>query len=242
MKRNLLVLAALLATVATASAQTYRVHKTNGEVVKYQNDEVAYIDFVVEQKIEPVDLGLPSGTLWSPVNIGATQPEEYGDYFAWAEVATKEWYNWSNYTHCDEGNQWKMHSEPGTDIVGSDYDAAHVLWGENWVMPTSAQFSELFSICEKELTTLNDVKGYRFIGPNGNSVFFPLSGRYTDQYMDDTKVELTGSWGYYWSGTRYEYNDRDAYLLYIGGSSTTKLLSQSRYCGYPIRPVVKIEI
>ena len=35
---------------------------------------------------EWVDLGLPSGTLWASCNIGATSPEEYGDYFAWGEV------------------------------------------------------------------------------------------------------------------------------------------------------------
>jgi hypothetical protein len=32
---------------------------------------------------EYVDLGLPSGTLWATCNVGASKPEEYGDYFAW---------------------------------------------------------------------------------------------------------------------------------------------------------------
>ena len=30
-----------------------------------------------------VDLGLPSGTKWATCNVGASKPEEYGDYYAW---------------------------------------------------------------------------------------------------------------------------------------------------------------
>ena len=37
---------------------------------------------------EYVDLGLPSGLLWATCNVGATKPEEYGDYFAWGETPT----------------------------------------------------------------------------------------------------------------------------------------------------------
>ena len=33
-----------------------------------------------------VDLGLPSGTLWANMNVGATSPLEYGLYFAWGEI------------------------------------------------------------------------------------------------------------------------------------------------------------
>ena len=47
---------------------------------------------------EWVDLGLPSGTLWATMNIGASSPEEYGDYFAWGETQPKEVYNWSTYS------------------------------------------------------------------------------------------------------------------------------------------------
>ena len=29
-----------------------------------------------------IDLGLPSGLLWADCNLGATKPEEYGNYYA----------------------------------------------------------------------------------------------------------------------------------------------------------------
>lgn len=52
---------------------------------------------------EWVDLGLPSGLLWATCNLGAATPEEYGDYYAWGETATKEVYNWSTYKYCNGG-------------------------------------------------------------------------------------------------------------------------------------------
>ena len=46
---------------------------------------------------EYVDLGLPSGTLWATCNVGASKPEEYGDYFAWGETKTKETFAFEDY-------------------------------------------------------------------------------------------------------------------------------------------------
>ena len=43
---------------------------------------------------EYVDLGLPSGTLWATCNVGASKPEDYGDYFAWGETKKKDVYDW----------------------------------------------------------------------------------------------------------------------------------------------------
>lgn len=40
-----------------------------------------------------IDLGLPSGTLWATMNVGASSPEDYGDYFAWGETSPKEVYS-----------------------------------------------------------------------------------------------------------------------------------------------------
>ena len=44
-----------------------------------------------------VDLGL--SVKWATCNVGATKPEEYGDYFAWGEVEPKEKYDWSTYKY-----------------------------------------------------------------------------------------------------------------------------------------------
>jgi hypothetical protein len=45
-----------------------------------------------QQGHDYVDLGLPSGTLWATCNIGAENPWQPGDYFAWGETSTKAQY------------------------------------------------------------------------------------------------------------------------------------------------------
>ena len=51
-----------------------------------------------------VDLGLPSGTKWATMNVGAESPEDYGDYFAWGETETKSSYTLENYKWYDDVN------------------------------------------------------------------------------------------------------------------------------------------
>ena len=81
-----------------------------------------------------VDLGLPSGTKWANMNVGATKPEEFGGCYAWGEAKEKSANNWANYVHCD-GTEKTCHNL-GEDISGTKYDVAHVKWGGDWKMPT----------------------------------------------------------------------------------------------------------
>lgn len=48
---------------------------------------------------EAVDLGL--SVKWATCNIGATKPEECGDYFAWGETSPKDLYTAENYVYYD---------------------------------------------------------------------------------------------------------------------------------------------
>ena len=57
-----------------------------------------------ENYVEYVDLGLPSGTLWATCNLGASSPEEYGDYYAWGETEQKDYYDWDTYKFGEEFN------------------------------------------------------------------------------------------------------------------------------------------
>ena len=146
---------------------------------------------------EYVDLGLPSGTLWATMNVGATRPEEFGDYFAWGETAPKDEYTWENYKWCN-GNQWEltkycMVSDKGYNGFVDDKaeldpedDAAYVNWGPLWRMPTYEQACELLDNCTSQLTYRNDIYGVLVTGPNGNTLFFPLE--------DDGWWENGGGW------------------------------------------------
>ena len=139
---------------------------------------------------EAIDLGLPSGTKWASWNVGASVPEDIGNYYAWGETEPKDYYGWSNYIHC-EGTDKTCHYI-GDDIAGTQFDVAHVKWGGSWRMPTSALFEELISNCSKERTTLNGNWGYLFTGPNGNTIFmpggfFPMVGYWSSSIFSDNK-------------------------------------------------------
>ncbi|MBP5394274.1 MAG: hypothetical protein J6Y59_10735 [Bacteroidaceae bacterium] len=241
MKKTFLLLACMLLTAASATAQSYyRVHKADGEIVKYEASEVSHIDFQVVKTVQPVDLGLPSGTLWSPVNLGAETEEEYGEYFAWAEPQTKELFTTNNYAYYVDGNTWNVIDIGTTDIAGMEaYDAATAQWGNGWQMPTLEQFNELMEKCTVEWETVNEMNGRRFTGPNGNSIFIPAAGRHYQKTMDEESSKLLdngNTYGYYWSSTRYEYNNRNAETFYFG-SGMMKMNYFGREGGHTIRPV-----
>ena len=119
---------------------------------------------------EYVDLGLPSGTLWATCNVGASKPEEYGDYFAWGEIEPKKTYEYENYKlGAQEGKVTKYCTNSYWGVVDNklellpEDDAATANWGSNWCMPSKDQFDELknsdYTTIEK--TTLNGIDGVK---------------------------------------------------------------------------------
>lgn len=177
---------------------------------------------------EAVDLGLPSGIKWASCNVGATKPEEYGDFYSWGELKVKNDYSWNTYQYYNkESLKWTF---IGNDIHGSKYDVARAKWGGNWRMPTIKEMSEL-SYCILQPVTYNGVKGLKVTGPNGKSIFLPAAG-----YSEGTNADSQGKIGYYWSSTLDESHSSSAYSWYIGGS-TLYTYSQNRYFGLSVRPV-----
>lgn len=185
-----------------------------------------------ETPANAIDLGLPSGTLWASYNVGATKPEEYGGYFAWGETDTKDYYGWDNYIHCD-GTKDTCH-DLGADIAGTDYDVAHVHWGEKWTTPTKAQINELTKQCTKEWTTQNGVKGCKITGPNGNSIFLPAVGFSVYSYLP----YQGGESGLYMSST--ECDSSENWCL----NTDEKTFTWNgiwKFYGYAVRPVISPE-
>ncbi|MBR3939266.1 MAG: DUF1566 domain-containing protein [Bacteroidales bacterium] len=170
-----------------------------------------------------VDLGLPSGTKWATCNVGATSPEEYGNYYAWGETTTKTSYNNSNSV---------TYGQSMNDISGNaTYDVATANWGGTWRMPTKAEMEELVNNCTWTWTTQNGVNGYRVTGTNGNSIFLPAAGN-----CGGTSRYRIGESGYYWSSTPLESNTNYAYTLdFDSGSRIVYLDGRSR--GRTVRPV-----
>ena len=198
---------------------------------------------------EFVDLGLPSGTLWATMNVGATSPEDYGDYFAWGETegykSGKSNFDWSTYKWC-KGSETTMtkycynssygyngFTDNKTELDPED-DAAYVNWGSGWHMPSKAQFSELMnsSYTTTEWTTQNGVNGRKITSKtNGNSIFLPAAG-----CRIDTSLYAAGSGGHYWSRTLSSDYPNSALGLDFN-SSVVRMYDGYRYYGRSIRPV-----
>ena len=195
-------------------------------------------DDPVPEEHEYVDLGLPSGTLWATMNIGANAPEEYGDYFAWGEIEPKEVYDWTTYKWCEGAEstltKYCSKSEYGTvdtltELEPED-DAAYVNWGPEWCMPTQAQQEELVDKCTWTWTTMNDVLGFEVTGPNGNTIFLPSGS----SWSGDSQPSYSG-YGNYWSRTLLWGGPNNARAMYFG--SLPWYYWSSRYLGYSVRAV-----
>ena len=162
---------------------------------------------------EYVDLGL--SVKWATCNVGATTPEEYGDYFAWGEVEPKEYYSAENCKYyylyydyeIDDGyylvTKYCTDSDYGKDgfvdynaILDPEDDAATVNWGGSWRMPTYDEVNELRNQCTWTKTIQNSVNGYKVVGKNGNSIFLPAAG--SAYYANKNDV---GVFGFYWSSS-----------------------------------------
>lgn len=188
---------------------------------------------------EAVDLGLSAA--WATYNVGATVPEECGDYFAWGEVEPLPgnsncvtWYKYSD----------EMQAAGIVDAnnnLTTNYDAAATHWGGDWRMPTADEISELITECTWELSTLNSVAGITVTGPNGNSIFLPTAGCYTSPKYGTPKLDYVGQYGNYWSGTA-SGNDRATILYYQQSNAVHYTHSADRRCGQPIRPVKAIRM
>ena len=199
---------------------------------------------------EAVDLGLPSGIKWASFNLGASAPEEYGDYFAWGETApyytaghsqdspcssweaNKTGYNWASYQWCN-GSANALTKYRGYDKTQLDPedDAAHDNWGGNWRMPTNTEWTELKTKCTWTATTQGGVNGYLVTSKtNSNSIFLPAAGRRFDSFLIDAGA------GYYWSSSLYVSSPSLAKTLSF--TSSCSMGEQERYFGQSVRPVL----
>lgn len=187
---------------------------------------------------EYVDLGL--SVKWATCNVGATKPEEYGDYFAWGETKPKSTYDWITYKWCNGSGytltKYCYDRDFGTvdckKTLDLSDDAARANWGGSWRMPTKAEQDELLEQCTWTLTTRNRVNGYKVTSKkNGNSIFLPAAG-----YRNDSSLDRAGSFGYYWSSSLREEYSNSAYELYFYPDDVGRL-NVDRCCGTSVRPV-----
>lgn len=191
-----------------------------------------------------VDLGLPSGTYWASYNMGAETPHDFGDKFAWGEIAPRDYFTRDNYQYFVEVREdpaigiWCQSEDIGDNICGTQYDAARQIWGSAWRLPTTQERYELLMYCWHKWTCENDVMGVRVYGPNQHNIFLPAAG--WSFYDTNPYYNWRGS---YWTG-ELDYSDGQPIYPAIRAkiicvdSSTLSGPQSERCCGYSIRPVI----
>ena len=151
-----------------------------------------------------VDLGL--SVKWATCNIGASTPEEYGDYYAWGETETKEDSSWETYKYGDSDalTKYCTNSDHGTvdnkTVLEPEDDVAHVKLGGSWRMPTDAEWEELLENCTWTKTTNYNgtgVEGRIVTATNGKSIFLPAAG----YGGTGPTIDYWNPSGHYWSST-----------------------------------------
>ncbi len=183
MKKITALIVALLAAGATMAQDTLVVNRDCAKGVQLVKDSKAPITY------DYVDLGLPSGLKWATSNVGAANPWDYGDYFAWGETVgygksdpsnahnqsytggstVKTYYYWDTYKYCSGASYNTLTKYSDSSSYGSvvDYkytldlsdDAARVNMGGSWRMPTIGEQQELLNNCYWEWTDSYSGKG-----------------------------------------------------------------------------------
>ena len=173
-----------------------------------ENEEVKYNRPVTVDGHPYMDLGLPSGTLWATYNVGASSPEQYGNYYGWGDISART--SSAGYRFADGS---KYNNTDQKCVLDLEDDVAHLVMGEHWRMPTYEQMLEL-----KENTTIawtNDYSGTSISGMvftskvNENEIFIPAAGSYWAGRLDGV-----GKGFHLWTCTRKD----------------TSIATQSAYC------------
>lgn len=163
-----------------------------------------------------VDLGL--STKWAKYNVGATKATELGGLFGFGDMT---------------GFQTSINLEDyaSADIYKTDRDVANKVYGSWVTMPTIDEFEELFAECKKEWVEEDGVAGYKFTGPNGNSIFLPGAGSRTQG-----TVSGEGLNGYYLSGSINATDNKFA-MAYSFDQNSNRRTTTPVYQALAIRPV-----
>ena len=202
MKKLISFLALSFCALAVNAQATHNMKITfqDGNTVVYGMENVKTVEFVEKEEPsaketytingveypmpEAVDLGLPSGTKWASMNIGAKDVNDKGGYYCWGDP-TGELTFYSIGWRCDElDGPWNSEfcggTNPPIDIAGTKLDICNVKLGLKWQTPSLDDFIELLNNCSIH----NEGTFFLITGPNGNSIKMIPTGYWVCDWAD----------------------------------------------------------
>ena len=184
--------------------------------------------------------------MWATCNIGASQPYEYGFYYAWGEIATKGSYatDWSNYKFGSKDNFTKYTGSDGKSTLDPADDVAYMTYGANYSIPTTEDWQELKDNCYWEWTTDYSGKAGYIVYKNKSSEAGTVVTSYgtpNSNYSpadDHIFLPAAGSLGSYWSSSLSTgYPNIAYYLVFNSGTVYEQGSASNRYYGQSVRAV-----
>lgn len=215
----------------------------------HENNETSHAEkFYCPDNNHPhaIDLGLPSGIKWACCNVGAKDPIQEGDHFAWGELETKKYYTEDTYKYAYYKNygyspnkyyliyddKYGLLSDR-LELLEREDDVAYKKWGKGWRMPTIDEFEELLSNCTLYYETPQSGHDcHHLVGRNNKDLLVPKTG-----YYDGDVRETSINKSYYWSRSLVHQNCWYAYCaVFIPYKYKTDATAQ-RSLGLSVRPV-----
>lgn len=192
----------------------------DGNIVNYN-----LIDSNPTNGYDYVDMGFPTGTIWSTCNLGASAPEQIGSWYSWGTASSSS--NWNSYPFYENGSITKYTKADGKVELELEDDPSNIILGGKWRTPTIEQFEELMQYSTMTTGHINNVYCYTFTSKiNGNSIIIPnVDSLYPTSYM-------------YWLLSLADYGDEyaDSYGNYYHNDRSSAL----RYGGHQYRPVIRM--
>ena len=201
-----------------------------------------------------VDFGLPSRTLWAKCNVGAEKETDYGFYFQWGDIKNKSnaECSWTTYKHCDSTfNSLKKYNNNSSYGANPDNiktlkpvdDAATQIMGDEWRMPTKADFQELIDNTDHEwVENFNEsgVNGIKLTSKADTSkyIFIPAAG-FIDSSSCNGGPLTQGAYVTVWSSSLYESEPDQACDMRTDNGARISVSPNNRYRGAVVRGVTK---
>ena len=214
-----------------------------------EEDKTVYYNYPPKPKAnghDYVDLGLPSGTLWATMNVGASKPSDYGLYFQCGDTSGytteqigtgdgKKQFTWKDYKFSIDGSasNFSKYTTTGATLDLED-DAAHVNMGGDWHMPSHEQIQELINETTNTWTTQNNINGRLFTSKTDPSktIFIPAAGN-----VSGGSINLSGRYGGIWSSVLDEDFINSGNVLSVT-SGHAGLYDGFRNYGFSVRGVL----